>query len=286
LFGNKLALDGWHGETISKKENVVKILSQLGVATESAVGSSFDNRKKFLVFKLNSPGTLSVCLVNICNGQIGQYFASQKMLIVPGYSDGDYKIEILAQGETGRYELVTGKIDEMQDWDSQHGELKSTNQTDSYLYSTKMSQVVPNKQTASNNLSLLFPSGVDPRKINKTRQEILKKLDVAMKTNDTTAFDKEIEKWVVLDRFVQSIELNKINWFSNKDWDEHYFGLYRAKYLPKDKSYFIEILHTLVANLEESAKISNKNEWLKIIDKKIQLLQLKHFLSHTYRPSF
>ncbi len=286
LFGNTIALDGWHGETISKKENVVKILSELGVATESAVGSSFDNRKKFLVFKLNSPGTLSVCLAAVCNEQIGQYFAAQKMLIVPGFTEGDYKAEILAQGETGKYELVTGKIDEVQDWDSQQGELKTITQTDSYLYNTKTTELVPNKLTANNNLLSLFPSGVDPRKINKIRQEILKKIDTAMKTNETVGFDNEIAKWLALDGYVQTMELSKINWFNNRDWDEHHFGLYKSKYLPKTKNYFNEVLFTLVNDLEESSKFVNKKDWLKILDKKAQLLQLKHFLGHGYGSGF
>lgn len=286
LFGNTITLDGWHGETISKKENVVKILSELGVATESAVGSSFDNRKKFLVFKLNSPGTLSVCLASTCNEQIGQYFAPQKMLIVPGFTDGDYKVEILAQGETGKYELVTGKIDEEQDWDSQQGELKSTTQTDSYLYNTKMSELAPNKLTANNNLLNLFPAGVDPRKVNKIRQDVLKKVDAAMRINDAVVFDNEIAKWSALDGYVQTMEHNKINWFSNKDWDEHHFGLYKSKYLPKTKSYFNEVLFSLVTDLEESSKFVNKKDWLKILDEKVQLLQLKHFLGHTYSSGF
>lgn len=280
LFVNSIPLDGWHGETISKKENVVRILSELGVATESAVGSSFDNRKKFLVFKLNSPGSLSVCLVNTCNEQIGQYFAVQKMLIVPGYTDGDYKVEIIAQGEMGKYELVTGKIDEDQDWDTQQGELKTGTQTDSYLYNSKLSELAPDKQTANNNLLSLFPNGVDIRKTNTIRQEILKRLDVAMKTNDIVGFDNEIAKWSALDSYVQTMELKKINWFSNRDWDEHHFGLYKAKYLPKTKSYFNETILTLVADIEESSKFVNNKNWLKVLDKKVQLLQLKHFLGH------
>ena len=124
------------------------------------------------------------------------------------------------------------------------------------------------------------------RKINKIRQEILVKIDTAMKTNDTNVFNVQIDKWIALDGYIQTIEPNKINWFSFNDWDERHFGLYKARYLPKTKSFFNETLFTLALDLEDSYELTNKRDWLKVIDRRVQLLQLKHFLGHKFGSIF
>lgn len=286
LFDRKLRLNGGHGEVISKKENIVEILSSIQVATESAVGSDFEIKKNFLVFKLNSPGRMKVCLAELCDANLGLVFENQKMVIVPGYQDGDYKVEINANGETGKYDLLTGKVEENARWAKSSGELKSPNQIDIYTLKTNANELLASANTAESNLLSFYPDGVNVKKINNLRQDILRKVDMAMITSDYVMFDKEIKKWRTLDDYVENAKRHEFyTLFNFADWDHYTKGIYKGKHVPTSKSYFVEELVGLMTETESGYKNSKKLPWV-FVDKKFQLIQLKHFLGHAYRSLF
>ncbi len=277
LFPNTLNLQGWHGETISDKDNIIKILTELNIATESAVGSDFDNREKVLVFKLNSPGILSVCLSDVCNEDLGLVFPSEKIILVPGFSEGVYKTKIAAGGQTGNYEILVGEVAEESIWQSLQGQLQSTNQEDNYVYATNTNQLSATTQTVFRNLNLFWPTGLDPKKINETRQKILKDIDLNISQNNIQEFDTNIDKWRILDSYINS-QNGQFKGFSHSGWEKSFKAAVKSKYLGSTPTYFTEQLTELYLNTQDSYnQTTSKNIFIKT-DKLIQVNMLKIFI--------
>lgn len=283
LFNDKINLQGGHGEVISRVDNIIKILSDLGIATESAVGSDHDTRRDFLVFKLNSPGKMSVCISSMCDSQIGYLFSDQKMLIVPSFKTDTYDVHIDANNEFGEYELLIGKSTDDVVWNKEVGELKTPNQVDAYLYSPISERISLDTDTALRKISKYYPNGFDLSKTNQVRQTILKEIDRDIKNNDFKSFNDEVNKWTSISNFIEQTETNKMKWFSNKSWDERYFGLYKAKSIPVEKSYYTESLLSLIKQTEKDLDNTDKKSIFLKLDKKLQLIQLQHFVGHGQR---
>ena len=278
LFDNTIQLNGWHGETISKKENIVKILSEIGAATESAVGSDADERKGFLVFKLNSPGELNVCMNNVCNGDLGEFFEAQKMILIPGYLNGEYNINVKENGELGEYDLLAGEIDNTAKWQKRTGDLKNKDQIDTYIFDTSRDELKPNMSTARTNFENLFEEEIDIKKLNEVRQEILKVIDIDIYTDNVADFDLQISKWVALSDYVASIDIAKKKWLSMSSWNSHKGGIYKSKYIPIFKNYYYESLSDLLETTQKDFEEANKTNKVVALDKKMQLVQLQNFL--------
>jgi hypothetical protein len=97
---------------------IQQILSSIGItATPSADATPFDS-SKLLIAILRSPGQLSIqdgqgrTLGFNQNPTIpnGFYVADKKILVIPGFDDGDYQVNIVGNGESGKYELDIGNL--------------------------------------------------------------------------------------------------------------------------------------------------------------------------------
>ncbi len=277
LFNKKIPLEGNHGEVISKRENIVKILNELGVATESAVGSDFDNRKRLAIFKLNSPGVLKVCQALLCNSDLGIVFADEKMLMIPDYSEGDYMVEVSANGETGDYELLAGKINELAHWSESQGKLLSGTQTDTYKYNSQTNQLTMNEETNVRIINQYFPLGIDPKNVNKLRQEILEQVDMSIGLQDTFNFDYLLKKWLAIDKYISSLSPAKTFGMNHKLWGDGNNGFVRSKFISKMASYYTEQLIKIHTDLQTNYEYGSTDNFYKL-DKKVQMNMLRAFL--------
>ncbi|OGD83672.1 hypothetical protein A2572_01475 [Candidatus Collierbacteria bacterium RIFOXYD1_FULL_40_9] len=275
LFDKGIPMIGNHGEVISKRENVIKILEDLGIATEFAVGSNHDDRKKLAIFKLNSPGVLEVCQLSVCNENLGIVFADKKMIMVPGFM-GAFDIKVKSTGETGNYQLLVGQIYETAEWNKSNGKLTNSGQVDSYFYNSGNNSLTMDSATNNRNIFLYYPEGVEIKNINKIRQDILRQIDTSIALGDIYGFDLLVDKWVALHNYVASLESEKIAGINHKDWGEKNNGFARSVFVSKTPDYFTERLAKIYTNLKNNYP-SNPENFYKL-DKRAQLLMLKSFL--------
>ncbi len=139
-----------HGGVVSSVEGIGKIFDELGLDKAKIVASVVpDTRERVLVAMLRSPGQLSICNPsNICNGDLGIYLPEYKLFMLPGFGDDNLSIEVEANGQTGQYNLVTGKIDDQgSNWREMPGNLVDPDETDSYslegLFDTTAPTIIP-----------------------------------------------------------------------------------------------------------------------------------------------
>ncbi len=276
LFNNRILLSGGHGETISFLNNIKKILSEIKVATESAVGSSSDSRKSAFVAKLNSPGKLHVCLISVCDENLGLVFDSEKMVIVPGYSNTKYTITVDSAGELGKYKLLVGEVNNGGIWKSVGGNLTSSTQKDTYQYNTQTDQVSTDTKTIENLLKTYWNKKLKLSEIYGIRQSILEAIDKNIKEVNYTEFDTNLSKWQTLDYYVAS-EYTKDKYFGHDGWDIGLRKGKKSKYLQKTPNYFSASLVQIIK--DKTAEYESVPYWqLKLkIDKMIQLVMLKTF---------
>jgi hypothetical protein len=137
-------LSGWHGDLLSKEENIAIIFQKLGLDPSLAVSSETDSQKKSFVAILRSPGALEVCdtlLIN-CNDELGLYFPEYKLFILPGYNDEDLSVKVKESGQ-GNYKLHVGSVENEGTWKTVPGNLKSVGQIDKYLVSGASMSITP-----------------------------------------------------------------------------------------------------------------------------------------------
>jgi pimeloyl-ACP methyl ester carboxylesterase len=132
-FANILAGTGWHGELVTKVDNLQKIFDVLGIESTVSAGV-YDDRRDVFVVALRSPGALKVCNLGLtlCNGALGVYDLDNKLFMLPGYSNEDLVVRVSEAGELGGYKLHLGNINESSVWEVIPGSLNTTGQTDFY----------------------------------------------------------------------------------------------------------------------------------------------------------
>lgn len=135
IFSNVIEGSGWHGELVTKTDNIQKIFGVLGLDQTKALSGVADDNKEVFVAALRSPGKLDVCdsiEVTKCNDQLGLYFPNDKLFILPGYNNEELVVKITEEGAKGEYKLHLGDIGDAARWNVVGGDLNSTDQVDRY----------------------------------------------------------------------------------------------------------------------------------------------------------
>ncbi|MFZ3069291.1 MAG: alpha/beta fold hydrolase [Microgenomates group bacterium] len=135
IFSNILEGSGWHGELVTKTDNIQKIFGVLGLDQTKALSGVADDNREVFVAALRSPGKLDVCdsiEITKCNDQLGLYFPDDKLFILPGYNDEELVVKITEEGTKGQYKLHLGDIGDMAKWSVVGGDLNNTGQVDRY----------------------------------------------------------------------------------------------------------------------------------------------------------
>lgn len=132
-FSNILQGSGWHGELVTKQNNIEKIFSILGLDTSKVMAGDYDTREGVFVAALRSPGSLEVCNINLtkCNNQLGIYLSDYKLFLLPGYDHEELVVKV-KEGGLGLYKLHLGSVDETANWVVVSGEITKINQVDNY----------------------------------------------------------------------------------------------------------------------------------------------------------
>lgn len=126
----KLVLD--HGEIITKKEGIKKILDLLGINyhDENIAEGQKTNIGRSLIFLIKSPAKISV----ENNGNV--YEENDGIIFIPDAQTSNYKLNIQGN-DFGSYQAIIGQISENNDvWDFINGEINKDppdSQIDSYL---------------------------------------------------------------------------------------------------------------------------------------------------------
>jgi hypothetical protein len=108
-----------HSELIYTQEGIGKIFDALGLSTDSIVSEQIPlTDDKLLVAALRSPGKISIV---DSQGRVlghrdgdgipgGIYLPTEKLVVIPGYDNGDYRVIIDGEGENGDYLLLVGNL--------------------------------------------------------------------------------------------------------------------------------------------------------------------------------
>lgn len=135
IFSNVIEGSGWHGELVTKTDNIQKIFGVLGLDQTKALSGVTDDNREVFVAALRSPGKLDVCdsiEITKCNDQLGLYFPNDKLFILPGYNNEELVVKITEEGAKGEYKLHLGDIGDIAKWNVVGGDLNSTGQVDRY----------------------------------------------------------------------------------------------------------------------------------------------------------
>ncbi len=135
IFSNILEGSGWHGELVTKTDNIQKIFGVLGLDQTKALSGVADDNREVFVVALRSPGKLDVCdsiVITKCNDQLGLYFPDDKLFMLPGYNNEELVVKITEEGTKGQYKLHLGDIGDVARWSVVGGDLNSTGQVDRY----------------------------------------------------------------------------------------------------------------------------------------------------------
>ncbi len=134
----KLYLD--HGEIITKKEAIKKILGLLNINfnDDQIVEGQATKISSSLIFMIKSPATMKV------EFEDSIYTEDEGIIIIPDAQSGNYKLKV--QGvDSGKYEVIIGQVSENNDiWESINGEIiqsPASSQIDNY-------NILYNDQTA------------------------------------------------------------------------------------------------------------------------------------------
>ena len=135
-----------HGEIITKKETINKILNLLNINFngDQIVEGQTTKISSSLIFLIKSPATMAVEFND------SKYIEDEGIIFIPDAQSGSYDLKV--QGvDQGKYEIVVGQISENNDlWESINGEItqsSASSQIDNY-------NILYNNQTALS----IFPS--------------------------------------------------------------------------------------------------------------------------------
>ncbi len=132
-FTNTIQGSGWHGELVTKEDNLKNVFDFLGLDQTKVIAGSFDSRKNVLVAALRSPGKLEVCNfdMTLCNSDIGIFLPDNDLFILPGYSSEKLILKV-TEDEGGEYAVHLGDIGDEADWKILNGNLQTDGQVDYY----------------------------------------------------------------------------------------------------------------------------------------------------------
>lgn len=132
-FTNTIQGSGWHGELVTKEDNLKNVFDFLGLDQTKVIAGSFDSRKNVLVAALRSPGKLEVCNfdMTLCNSHIGIFLPDNDLFILPGYSSEKLILKV-TEDEGGEYAVHLGDIGDEADWKILNGNLQTDGQVDYY----------------------------------------------------------------------------------------------------------------------------------------------------------
>ncbi|MBI2326010.1 hypothetical protein HYU91_01335 [Candidatus Collierbacteria bacterium] len=222
-FTNQSLIGTNHEEIVGNKTGIEKIFDELGLDKSKVVTDvTPDSRKSVFIASLRSPGTLHVCdETDVCDGSLGIYLADEKLFFLPGYSDHALTTTVEANGETGKYQLFVGDMDEDQtNWTEERGNLISPNQVDTYPDDAQTSDrsfdedlsilngLIPNWD--KKNLMAVARSEAQPKskRIVAIRQlrELLSGLAIkAYKNNKTDQIEAIIDVWKDIDDLAETV---------------------------------------------------------------------------------
>ena len=222
-FTNQSLIGANHEEIIGKTAGIEKIFEELGLdKTKVVTGVTPDSRKSVFIASLRSPGTLHVCdETDVCDGNLGVYLPEEKLFFLPGYDEQALTTTVEANGETGKYQLFVGDMDEDQtNWSEERGNLISPNQVDTYPGDTQTSNrsfdedlsilngLIPNWD--KKNLLAVARSEAQPKskRIVAMRQarELLSSLAIkAYKNNKMDQIEAIIDVWKDLDNLAETV---------------------------------------------------------------------------------
>ena len=222
-FTNQSLIGANHEEIVGNKTGIEKIFEELGLdKTKVVIGVTPDSRKSVFIASLRSPGTLHVCdETDVCDGNLGVYLPEEKLFFLPGYDEQALTTTVEANGETGKYQLFVGDMDEDQtDWREERGNLITSNQVDTYPGDTQTSDrsfdedlsilngLVPNWD--KKNLMAVARSESQPKskRIVAIRQlrELLSGLAIkAYKNNKMDQIDAIIDIWKDIDDLAETV---------------------------------------------------------------------------------
>lgn len=133
LFSNNIYGSGWHGELVTKEDNIKKIFGVLGLDESKALSNTVDDRNNAFVAVIKSPGELEVCDQGDtkCNDELGLYFPDHKMFILPDYNNENLIVRVKEDG-TGDYTLHLGNIRGIANWTEVEGSLDFEGELDQY----------------------------------------------------------------------------------------------------------------------------------------------------------
>lgn len=143
-----------HGEIISKKEAIKKILGLLNInfIDDQIVEGQITKISSSLIFLIKSPATMTVQFANDI------YQEDEGIIFIPDAQSGTYNLKVQGTNQ-GKYEVIVGQVSENNDiWESINGEinqLPASSQIDDY-------NILYNNQAATS----MFPTPtVTPKQI-------------------------------------------------------------------------------------------------------------------------
>jgi len=168
MFSNMLMGTGWHGELVTKTDNIQKIFSVLGLDQSKVIAGTDDSRDKVFVAALRSPGKLEVCntVINKCNEELGYFDSINKIFLFPDY-DGENLVVNVREDGFGDYKLHLGNIDDSAYWTEVGGKLGHEDQLDTYnirsnnqiLTATLVDEIPPTTPTITGFKNPALPCG-------------------------------------------------------------------------------------------------------------------------------
>lgn len=141
-FDNNSEIEANHGEIVFGEEGITTLFGRLGLdETSVVVNETADEHDSALVAVLRSPGVIK--LLDSSGNEIDSIIDDNgKILWLPGVADGRYKMKVIADGETGDYELHFGYIQqEKADWEVFFGRLSKKDDEDEVVFDIHRDQV-------------------------------------------------------------------------------------------------------------------------------------------------
>lgn len=141
-FDNNSEIEANHGEIVFGQEGITTLFGRLGLSeTSVVVNETADEHDSALVVVLRSPGVIK--LLDSSGNEIDSIIDDNgKILWLPGVADGRYKMKVMADGETGDYELHLGYVQQEEaDWEVFFGKLRETDEEDEVVFDIHRDQV-------------------------------------------------------------------------------------------------------------------------------------------------
>lgn len=227
-FSDSVEISSDHRGLVSETAGLDSLFDQLGLDSDAVTETEVDSRKEVLAVVLKSPGKLNVCQETICNENLGLYFETKKLFLLPGYTNEETEIVVEENG-LGDYDLHIGKINsDTSEWKRISGSLEEEDQEDRYMIGGDFVLQIPLANLRRDlivnegNLSLLIDwddEGLMERLLEneslreklRTARRIRWKLYRLMKENseDEILSQRVISFWKSLDNLIEALSFNE-----------------------------------------------------------------------------